>query len=112
MNERTVPVYLPEHVWGRLASLADDRGVTVADLIADGIKQNLEVPLTIDQRIIRWNRAGVPDPVIAHRMDRTVDWVRRCRRRLNLPHRRFRRDDWPELLTPAQSGVFSLKEAS
>ena len=111
MNQKTVPVYLPEHVWGRLASMADDRGMSIADLIADGIKQNLQVPLTIDQRIIRWNQAGVPDTVIAHRLDVTVDWVRRCRKRLNLPHRRFHRYDWPELLTPAQSGV-SLLEAS
>lgn len=30
-------VELPEWVWGRLATIADHRGVHVADLIADGI---------------------------------------------------------------------------
>lgn len=35
---RTVPVTLPEEVWGRLASLADRRGVRVADLIAEAIE--------------------------------------------------------------------------
>lgn len=34
---RRVEVILPEMVWGRLATIADKRGVKVADLIGDAI---------------------------------------------------------------------------
>ncbi|AAT90033.1 hypothetical protein ATY41_02785 [Leifsonia xyli subsp. xyli] len=37
MNEKTVPVTIPTWVWGRLATIAEHRGVTVGDLIADGV---------------------------------------------------------------------------
>ncbi|GAA3730356.1 hypothetical protein GCM10022239_03690 [Leifsonia bigeumensis] len=41
---RTVPVTLPEPVWGRLASIADRRGVKVADLIADAVQAVVSAP--------------------------------------------------------------------
>lgn len=37
MTDRTIPVTLPELVWGRLASIADRRGVKVADLVGDAV---------------------------------------------------------------------------
>jgi transcriptional regulator of acetoin/glycerol metabolism len=40
----TVPVTMPRHVWGRLASVADKRGVTVADVIASAVAANITVP--------------------------------------------------------------------
>ena len=44
MNDKvTVPVTLPADVWGRLATRADERGVTVADLVAAAI-QDLTQP--------------------------------------------------------------------
>lgn len=33
----TVPVRIPEWVWGRLATIAEHRQVRIADLIADGV---------------------------------------------------------------------------
>jgi len=36
-SEQTVAVKIPLHVWGRLASAAENRGVTVADLIVAGV---------------------------------------------------------------------------
>lgn len=44
MSGKTVPVTLPEPVWGRLASIADRRGVTVADLIADAVQALVSAP--------------------------------------------------------------------
>lgn len=37
-DKMTVPLTLPIEAWGRLATRADDRGVTVADLIADTLR--------------------------------------------------------------------------
>lgn len=34
---KTVPVTLPDWVWGRAATIAEHRGVKVGDLIADGL---------------------------------------------------------------------------
>lgn len=36
---RTVPVTMPESVWGRLASIADNNDSTVAEVIADALQQ-------------------------------------------------------------------------
>jgi len=41
-NQKTVPLTLPDHVWGRLASRADHRGTSVADEVADAIWTRLE----------------------------------------------------------------------
>jgi predicted DNA-binding ribbon-helix-helix protein len=38
----TVPVKLPDFVWGRLATIAEHRQVSIADLIADGIWHTLD----------------------------------------------------------------------
>lgn len=38
----TVAVKLPDFVWGRLATIAEHRGVLVSDLIADGIWHTLD----------------------------------------------------------------------
>lgn len=45
----TVPLVLPRKVWGRLASFADNRGVKVADLIADAIEGIIPPPPTVTQ---------------------------------------------------------------
>lgn len=37
-NKMTVPLTLPMDAWGRLATRADDKGVTVAQLIADALR--------------------------------------------------------------------------
>lgn len=42
MSDKTVPVTLPEFAWGRLATIADHRNTTIAQLIADGIRVVLE----------------------------------------------------------------------
>jgi len=44
MAGRTVPVTLPDRVWGRLASVAETNGVKVGDLIAAAILRELETP--------------------------------------------------------------------
>lgn len=44
MTDLTVPIRLPQHVWARLASRADDDDTTVSALIAASIMRELEMP--------------------------------------------------------------------
>lgn len=46
MGDLTIPIRLPERVWARLATRADDDGCTVSDLIAVSIMRELEIPIT------------------------------------------------------------------
>jgi transcriptional regulator of acetoin/glycerol metabolism len=39
-----VHVEMPDQIWGRLANLADQRGVRVADLVADAVAEIAGVP--------------------------------------------------------------------
>lgn len=43
-NTKTVPLELPLDVWGRLASLADRRGIRIADLVADAVTALVPAP--------------------------------------------------------------------
>ncbi|MDQ0894448.1 hypothetical protein [Agromyces ramosus] len=52
-----VTVTLPDRVWARLASIADEKGVKVADLIADGVHRIVEPPKT-PRRFV----SPIPDP--------------------------------------------------
>ena len=37
-NKMTVPLTLPMEAWGRLATRADDRGITVGELITEALR--------------------------------------------------------------------------
>lgn len=54
---KTVQLTLPDHVWGRLASMADTSGLKVADLIGDAVEDVLE-PTAKERRA--YNRRVVP----------------------------------------------------
>jgi len=86
----TVPVTLPARVWGRLASLADASGVTVADLVADAIQDVLPVraprPFTRAADIAKlpelrvWVAEGVPMSHMAKRAGCSDDTLRNALR--------------------------------
>lgn len=50
---RTRQVMIPERVWGRLASIADDRGTTVEDLLVHAIDSIAEPKTRLEQRSTR-----------------------------------------------------------
>jgi hypothetical protein len=41
---RTVPVVMPDEVWGRLVSVAEDRHTTVSVLLASAVKRIVDPP--------------------------------------------------------------------
>lgn len=97
MSEKAV--ILPERVWGRLASAADHRGVTVADLLTVAVEGLIATKRRDSrERLLSEIRAGVPDPVVAHRLGVPVEAVRRERRALGMRAPKFDRRAWPELM--------------
>lgn len=50
-------VTIPDRVWAQLAAIADERGVKIADLIADGVRQIIQPPKA-PRRFI----SPIPDP--------------------------------------------------
>ncbi len=90
MERKTIPVLLPEVVWGKLATVADDRGVSVEDILTSAVMQ-LIAPSTVEERIVQFARAGYPDAVIADRTGQLVARVGEVRRAAGVPANRFRR---------------------
>lgn len=92
-------VILPERVWGRLASAADHRGVTVADLLTVAVEGLIRTNRTDPrERLLSEIRSGVPDPVVAHRMGIPLEAVRQERRAMGMSAPKFDRRAWPELM--------------
>lgn len=85
---RVVQVSLPENVWGRLASIADDRGTTVAEVIAETMTRLVPQPRTVDA-VVPLVLAGLPDKEIARRLDLTNLAVQTRRRAAGLPANRL-----------------------
>ena len=81
-------VFVPEVIWGRLASVADDRGVSVEDILVAAIT-DLTAPATVEERIVQLVRSGLTDAAIAGRTGEFVARVRAVRRAAHLPANRF-----------------------
>ncbi len=77
-------IHVPEPVWGRLASLADDRGVQIEDLLTAAII-SITQPQTVREQILQMVRAGLPDAVIADHIGYTLSQVAVVRRSAKLP---------------------------
>lgn len=89
---RSQAVYLPEHVWGRLASTAEDRGVSIEDLLVTAITELLS-PMTVAEHVAQLARAGMPDALIAARTGLLLQRVAQLRRRAHVPANRFYRGE-------------------
>ena len=83
MND--VMVTFPARVWGRLANLADDRGVKVPDLIAAAVAEM--VPVTREERVLLLVRAGLSDGDVAARTGETRAYVARHRLKAGIRRR-------------------------
>lgn len=89
MSVKSVPVYLPEPIWGRLATVADDRGVSVEDILTTAVRQLID-PMTVEEQIVDLVRAGWPDKIIAAKTGQVLGRVARVRRAAHLPPNKFR----------------------
>lgn len=85
----TVPVVMPERVWGRLASLAAERQATVGDLIADAVEGLVaprlardEVPDRIREVLAHMCEAGMGIESISSQLHvdsrRVARWLAQC----------------------------------
>lgn len=81
-------VILPDTIWGRIISVAEDRGVTVEDILVAAVRQIID-PATVEERIIDLVRAGWPDKVIAGKTGELVNHVAAVRRSAGLPPNKF-----------------------
>ena len=84
MTDKGVSLTLPTPVWGRLATIADDRGVTVQQLIVTALRPYLS-PETLEARIGDFARAGLTDGEICEMTGRDRAFVARTRRAAGIP---------------------------
>ena len=84
-------VELPPAVWGRMASVAEDRGVTISDLLVSAVHDILK-PRSRRERVLHALRMGLTDAVAAERTGELKNYVANVRRDAGLPpnkqHRR------------------------
>lgn len=85
-------VGLPDTVWGRLATTADARGVSVEDLLVAAITEVVK-PQSRQERVLEAVRAGLSDAVVAERTGELKQYVGVVRRRAGLPANRQKRTD-------------------
>ncbi|HIF05976.1 MAG TPA: hypothetical protein EYQ64_03215 [Gemmatimonadetes bacterium] len=78
MTDR-VQVTVPVNVWGRLASEADTRGVTVEDILVAAINHVIR-PQGRREMILAFVRAGFTDAQVAAHTGELVGFVAQVRR--------------------------------
>jgi hypothetical protein len=93
-------VNFPEKIWGRLASIADNRAMTISELLVEAAELTLaghSVPRVIPRsyrrgrqaldwdEVARLNGEGLSDMDIAARLSRPYGSVGNARRRMHLP---------------------------
>lgn len=85
----TVKVTVPLHVWGRLASEADNRGVGVEDVLVAAINHVIR-PQGRKEVILAAVRAGFTDAEVAAQTGELVGFVASVRRSVGLRANRGR----------------------
>lgn len=90
-TERTVKVSveLPQNVWGRLATIAEDRGVTVAQVIGGAVIHELR-PKDRRQWILALVKSGYCDRRVAEITGELKQYVSQVRRAAGMPANRDR----------------------
>lgn len=81
-----------------LANRAERQGVKVADLLVGMIRAGRGLgkarPVVFRDRVAELVNAGIPDPVIAHRLGEPIGAVGVARRSIGLKPVRFVRSEW------------------
>jgi hypothetical protein len=91
MNNNSVELMMrfPPNVWGRLATIADDRGTNIADIITTAVINELR-PRDRRAWVIQLVRDGYPDRAIAETTGELRAYVGEVRRKAGLPPNRDR----------------------
>lgn len=87
MNAPGKAVIVPANIWGRIATIAEDRGVTVEEILVTAIKE-ITAPRNRQERVLQLVRAGLTDARIAERTGELKNYVAAVRRRAGLPANR------------------------
>jgi hypothetical protein len=77
--DKGVTLTISTNVWGRLATVADERGVTVQELIVTALRPII-TPDTLETRVASYARAGLTDTQICELTGRDRAYVARTRR--------------------------------
>ena len=92
---------IPDREWFELTGRAEKTNTRLQDLIITAVRGLLEdTPrkTTMGDRVRDLVADGIPDPVIAHRLNVPVEYVRSLRRRAGLEAVKFRREQWEQEL--------------
>lgn len=88
-SEESVSVTIPMRVWGRLATEAEHRGVTIADVLVNAINQVIR-PQGRREAVVAACRSGFTDREIAEQTGETRSYVQSVRRAVGLVANRDR----------------------
>lgn len=83
-SSETKTIAVPLHVWGRLASEADNRGVTIADLLVVAVQQIIRPPEGRADMVVALARAGFNDREISDRLGEQRSYVAEQRRKAGI----------------------------
>lgn len=78
-------ITIPTPVWGRLATEADLRGVSIADLLVATVQHLVKPPTTEAERIVFLARSGFTDRQICEQLGVTREKVSRVRLKAGVP---------------------------
>lgn len=85
-------VIVPSKVWGRIASIAEDRGTTVEEILVAALKEIVR-PTNRHERVLQLVRAGLTDARVAERTGELKNYVANVRRQAGLKANRQPRTD-------------------
>lgn len=80
-------VTLPDQIWGRLATVAADRGVKIEDLLVAAVREVVK-PRSRRERVLAYVRAGYTDAGAAEATGELKSYVGDVRRAAGLPPNR------------------------
>jgi uncharacterized protein YerC len=91
MNTKPIELMMrfPPNVWGRLATIADDRGTNIADIITTAVINELR-PRDRRSWVLQLVRQGYSDRAIAETTGELKSYVGDVRRAAKLPANRDR----------------------
>jgi hypothetical protein len=100
-----VVLNLPDKHWAALVDIADKQAVKVNELIARTILTLIPREIPARDRIPGLVKAGLPDAVIAERLNVRKAFVAEVRRAYGMPPNRFDRAAWDDEFKTHREGT-------
>ena len=87
---QTAKIEVPLRVWGRLASEADNRGISIADLLVEAVRGLDRPRLSRSAAVVALARQGFTDREIAEKTGETINYIKTARYKVGLQANRDR----------------------